>query len=395
MRQAIDGDRVANFDDCARQPSHAREGEPCGDIPHTAWLSTGGAPWDVLVVSLGGLVVAALVTLVALGATPTATADPRDAGAARPPSRSYVETGLVLGAGDIAHPLPRRLGAKLARVDFQIGRSVASMRPVFASLARRGTRVLPVAGFAGRLPTVAQARSLRRWSDEFGAGGAFWRNRSDGRLAIRDIEFGNETSYKHQYGDGADSPSYQARARAYGRLANIALDALSGTPTGLMVQADDGGLGPTWVDNMLSAAPALGKRVSAWTVHPYGDMWMERLRRLVESTRAAGAPDDVPIAVTEWGLASANGRCLTDNYGWNRCMTYDKAAATARSAITGVSQYLGGRLRTFIVYAAQDLDFHGRTRQREDYFGVMTVDQREKGPYTRLLRGLFAGRLIG
>ena len=41
----------------------------------------------------------------------------------------------------------------------------------------------------------------------------------------------------------------------------------------------------------------------------------------VNATRNAGARD-VPLWITEWGLSTDNGRCLSDNYGWDKCMTY-------------------------------------------------------------------------
>ena len=60
---------------------------------------------------------------------------------------------------------------------------------------------------------------------------------------------------------------------------------------------------------MFAAVPDLGNRVAGWTIHPYGPNWATRIDSTVNSTETAGSPR-MPIWVTEWGLASDNGRCL-------------------------------------------------------------------------------------
>jgi hypothetical protein len=256
--------------------------------------------------------------------------------------------------------------------------------------------MLPLAGFRGRLPSRDEAASLRGWAQEFGSGGTFWTSRAGTALPIRDIEFGNETSYSYQWADNSRA-AVGDRAAVYAERAEIALDALEGTGVGLMVQGDDGMEGPTWVERMLSAAPALGSRASAWTVHPYGDRWAERLDALQRHTAAAGASGDVPVAITEWGLATANGKCLEHNYGWDRCMDFAEAGRLARRVITQMTQRLGGRLRYFIFYTAHDLDVVG-SRDPEKYFGLLSarftdaapfVQFPDKGAYTEFAREMF------
>ena len=305
-----------------------------------------------------------------------------------------LETGILSTTWTSSHAVIGRLGAKHTRVEFAVNTAPSAMRATIASLAAQGVRVLPLAGFPGRLPTEDEARNMRAWAAEFGPGGTFWANRSDGHLAIRDIEFGNETAYTYQYGDTQGSATYNQRARDYGRLAMVAIDALAGTGVGLMAQADPNGI---WNAQMLGAVPDLGRRVSAWTVHPYGSYWKSSLEKLVASLAASGSPADTPIAITEWGLATDNGRCLDDNYKWNPCMTYDEAARVTRETLTGMRALLGSRLRTFIVYSWQDLNWswNGVTTDREKFFGVTNVDQQDKGAYTGAIRDLLAGRLIG
>ena len=90
-------------------------------------------------------------------------------------------------------------------------------RPTIAALAARGERVQLLASFVGTLPgDDGAAKELAAWAHAFGPGGSFWRGRSDGRLAVRYIEFGNETSGGSQYdGCGPGCPDWAARATQY------------------------------------------------------------------------------------------------------------------------------------------------------------------------------------
>ena len=107
------------------------------------------------------------------------------------------------------------LGAKIVRIEMPIGAPASALESIVANYAAKGIRVAPLASFYGRVPTPAEAQNLAGWAKAFGPGGTFWAKRSDGSLAIRSIEFGNETSYGYQYGDSAGSPSYQERAKNY------------------------------------------------------------------------------------------------------------------------------------------------------------------------------------
>jgi hypothetical protein len=285
------------------------------------------------------------------------------------------------------------LGAKLVRVEFDIDTPVSAMRTTIDQLARAGARPLLLAGFEGRIPTVAEAQNLAGWAAAFGPGGTFWAGRRDGQLAVQQIEFGNETSYGYQYGDGYADASYRARARAYAtRFAQArAAIAMTGRKVGLLAQADDGGSGSNaWVDSMFAAVPNLGQLVDGWTVHPYGprSRWEPKLRRLIASTAAHGAPASIPIDVTEYGISSANGAPLTDNYGWPTNLTYAQAAAALDATIAEMraDRTIGPRLRDFMIYAAHDLRPAGTTREREQNFGVLQNNLAAKGAYSTEVR---------
>jgi hypothetical protein len=285
------------------------------------------------------------------------------------------------------------LGADLVRVEFDVGAPVESMRASIAAIADQGARPLLLAGFEGRIPTVAEAANLARWAAEFGPGGGFWASRSDGHLAVQQIEFGNETSYGYQYGDSWSAASYASRAEEYARRfaqARFAI-AQTGRDVGLLAQADDGGSGSTtWVDHMFRAVPSLGQMVDGWTVHPYGprSRWEPKLDRLISSTAAHGAAASIPIDVTEYGISSANGAPLSDNYGWPTNLTYAQAAAALDATIAEMRAHprIGPRLRDFMIYAAHDLRPHGTTTEREQNFGVLQDNLAGKGAYSTEVR---------
>jgi hypothetical protein len=311
-------------------------------------------------------------------------------------AQTSFQTGVVSGSDLVNEPrYVKGLAAKLVRVEFDIGRPAADLRSTVAAHAANGTRVLPQAGFKGRIPTVAEARNLRNWAREFGPGGTFWAGRADGALAVQQIEFGNETSYGYQYGDAWNKPSYVARARAYALRFRDAQKAIraANPAVGLLAQAEDGGSGSAnWVNGMFDAVPDLASRVAGWTVHPYGPRarWEPKVDRLVAQTAARGAPATIPIWITEWGLASDDGRCLSDNYGWDRCMTYASAASALHQSVGEMRARYGSRLRAFLVYQGHDLRAPGASADREHYFGALRSDLGDKGAYAAEVRSLLA-----
>jgi hypothetical protein len=310
------------------------------------------------------------------------------------PAKSFAtkrfEPGIVSSADHRLSALAAgSLGADVVRVEFDIGTPVSAMRSSIDAIADRGVRPVLLAGFHGRMPSEAEARNLAGWAAEFGPGGAFWTGRADGDLAVQQIEFGNETSYGHQYGDSWAHASYVNRARLYAtRFAQArAAIAATGRDVGLLAQADDGGSGSSaWVDGMFDAVPNLGALVDGWTVHPYGprERWKPKLDRLIAQTAANGAPATIPIDVTEYGLSSSNGLVLSDNYGWPVNQTYAQAAAALEGTIAGMlaDPAIGKRLRLFLIYAAHDLRPPGTSSAREASFGVLQNDLEAKGAYS-------------
>ena len=287
-------------------------------------------------------------------------------------------------------PGAKSLGAQEVRLAFPPDTTVAELTKHFNAYANAGIRILLLASFPGSMPTPAEARNLANWATAFGPGGTFWANRNDGRLAMRAIEFGNETSGTWQYGGTQFDASYTARAQAYAqrfRDARQAIDA-TGVKVGLLAQADD--WTGRWVDGMYSAVPNLDQYVDAWVVHPYGTDWSSKVSDVVRQTRAHGAPDSIPIDVTEWGLATDNGHCLTDNYGQDPCMSWSSAANVLRTTAAQMRAQLQGRLRRFMLYQDRDNGYSGATNDREAFFGALQRNLAEKGAFSAAVRTLLA-----
>jgi hypothetical protein len=283
----------------------------------------------------------------------------------------------------------------VVRVEFSIDDPLSRLAMYIGGYARAGVRVLPLAGFIGRVPSLAESEQLAAWAADFGPGGSFWRHHPGGRFAVRDIEFGNETSYGYQFGGCASGcPQYAERARAYALAFRAAQQAISGSRgnprVGLLAQADYGGDGDEWVNGMFDAVPNLGRLVAGWTVHTYGprSRWQRSLDALISQTGARGASSRIPIYITELGLASDNGPCLNEDFGWNPCMTYAEAGQALGSTIASIHARYGARIHSIFIYQLADHVPPGQDTEREDYFGVLQSDGAPKGTYTQTVREL-------
>jgi len=276
-------------------------------------------------------------------------------------------------------------------MEFEVGASPSTLAPIVEEYAKVGIRIMPLAGFEGTLPTSAQAKNLASWAAEFGPGGTFWQGKSfPAGTAMTNVEFGNETSYTYQFSDNSKE-AVANRAQTYALRFKEAEEGIhaANPDVGLLAQGDSGeNNGSTWVDNMFKAVPNLAQLVAGWTVHPYGTESLRRIDEVVTQTQADGAPSTIPIYVTEWGLSTANGRCLSDNYGWNPCMTYEEAGADLASTVAAMRERFGSRLRALYLYQAQDLASSGTSTDREEHFGVLQYNGARKGAYTTEVESL-------
>jgi hypothetical protein len=283
------------------------------------------------------------------------------------------------------------LGAKVVRVAWSIGTTPAAMEPVIAGYAAKGIRVQPLAEFYETLPTPAEAQNLASWARAYGPGGTFWAGRSDGQLAIKAIEFGNETASEGQYNDRPGEASFYARAQTYALRFREAAEATSATGAGVGLLAQDEDQSGEWMNGMYSAVPNLSKYVAGWTIHPYGGAQYnrERLDALIAQTAEHGA-STIPVDITEWGVATDNGHCLNFNEGFNLCMSYEEAAQTLKSTVTWISKLLGSRLGDFFIYQVRDQRATGTATNCQDYYGALQHELQPKGAYTTQIQALLS-----
>ena len=285
------------------------------------------------------------------------------------------------------------VGARTARLEFSIDAPLSRIAPIVASYADSGIRPLLLASFDGRLPSPAEAQSLGNWAAALGPGGTYWNSRNNpGNDAVTDIEFGNETSDSYQFSNNSPS-AYAARARTYALRARAAANAIrnANPRVGLLAIADNSQQGDTWVTQMFRAVPNLSSLVAGWTVHPYGPTWAAHIHNTIDSTAAAGGAARVPIWVTEFGLATDNGRCLSDNYGFSPCMTYAAAGQALQSVLSGMRTTFGGRIGGVYLFQASDQQPTGTSSNRESYFGALQADGSPKGAYTAAVEAGLAG----
>jgi hypothetical protein len=282
------------------------------------------------------------------------------------------------------------LGARLVRVEFAINQPASALEQVIATYAAKGIRVQPLAGFYARIPSPAEAKNLAGWAKAYGPGGTYWSSYGGTPVPIESIEFGNETSYTYQFGDTQQSASYRERGERYGERLKEAAEAISaaGSSVGLLAQADD--WTGNWVKAMFHAVPGFSKYVAGWTIHPYGPTWKKRIEDLIRQTSENGAPATIPVDITEWGLSTDNGRCLSENYGWNRCMSYTEAGEVLKRTVSEMRQAFSSRLQDFILYQVHDLSSSGVTTDREQYFGALQFGNQAKGAFTAAVESTLA-----
>lgn len=267
------------------------------------------------------------------------------------------------------------LGAKVVRVEFEIGTPVSKMRQTLKMYDERGIRVLLLAGFQFRVATPREVRNLASWAKAFGPGGEL-------RKPVQHIEFGNETGFAHH--------RTQRRGFEYGKRCRQASLTLrkANRLVKILCQADDGNTGDGWIREMYRAVPNLHRYVDGWVIHPYGTKWRKRLDDNMRELRRQGSPSSKKIDVTEWGIATADGQELRHNYGLSRTLTYNEASRVLQTTTQQMRKKLGSRLRYVVLYRARDGAPVGVTSDPEEYFGMVTDTGAPKGALGRTASSL-------
>ena len=321
---------------------------------------------------------------------PAATTQPSPAPSA-PSTSSNFAMGINSGSA-IAWQLGfiTKLSAKHVRMEFDIDTPVSDIAPIVLQYAQAGIQPLLLAGFQGRTPTAAEAQNLATWAAAFGPGGTAWAGKNvDPSTAVTRIEFGNETNNPYQYtgwtlaDDWYKNVNYLNLAKEYARQAkNAAVAVKAANPgVGILAVGDQYSGYTTWINAMFDAVPDLANYVAGWTVHPYGPQWKIPMDNMLAAMKSRGAVDK-PLYATEWGVSSDNGRCLSDNFGFDKCMTYATAASTLKDVISGMRARYGSRLAQVYLYSTSDLKATGASTDREQYFGALRSDTTAKGAYT-------------
>jgi hypothetical protein len=376
-------------------PGHAPEYSEVSTTSLTPPATAGATVYYSVRTAIPGSAWGAEVTISypAASPTPPPVTEPTPPGEESTASAAGFQPGINAGPvypGQLDLSAASELGAKIVRVEFAIETPAAQLQATIEGYAAIGVRVAPVATFRGRIPTPAEAQNLAGWAQTYGPGGNFWASRDDGALAIQTIEFGNETNDGYQYGDEAGDASYTARAELYATRLKEAAEAISaaGVHVGLLSVSED--WTGDWMKGMFSAVPHFGNYVAGWVSHPYGPSWKTSLETIIRQAAAHGAPPTIPIDITEWGLTSDSGRCLSENYGWNPCMNYQEAAEALNTSVAGMRHLLGARLGLFLLYQIRDQQPSGASNEREAYFGALQHEMQPKGAYTSAVAALLS-----
>ena len=281
------------------------------------------------------------------------------------------------------------LHPKVVRVPLQIGASVSSVQTQVAGLAAKGEQALLMAEFYGSIPSTSQAQSLAGWAHAFGPGGTFWQGRSDGNLAVRYIEFGNETNESYQFGGVNSGPSYTSRAqnyalRAEGRRRRDQQPSSGNPGVGLLASGRQRrlrllavgrrhvqrGARPEQAHRRLDDPPLRPEE----PLRPDHGPGRERTRRSTATPRCRSSS---PSTASPPTTAS----CLDSNYDWPTCLTYQQAADSLHGAIADLHSDLSAAPRR-AVHLRAARHGHGSTSSREDNFGALKSDGSPKGAFT-------------
>ncbi len=105
------------------------------------------------------------------------------------------------------------------------------------------------------------------------------------------------------------------------------------------------------------------------------------MSELVKDTAKHG-DTTLPIYITEYGISTDNGRCLSNNYDWPTCLTYAQAAADMHGAIADLHATYGSRLAALMIFVQRDQASSGSSSSRESYYGAYQMNGSSKGAYT-------------
>jgi len=314
--------------------------------------------------------------------------------AAQGPSAPGFTVGMVSGPAPAWEAgLMPSLHPRMVRFEQSIDTPASKLADNVGGMAARGTEVIPMASFYGRVPSTSEAQGLASWAKAYGPGGTYWQNHPGGQYAMRYIEFGNETNQSYQFNCGPGCSGYKARAQQYALRARDAAQAIQAANPNVKLLAigEDANCDCSdWVDGMFSAVPDLNRWIGGWTLHPYGpkQRYGPILNQLVKDTTKHG-DTTLPFFATEYGISTDNGRCVNKNYEWPLCLSYAQAGANLVAAVNDMHATYP-RLRAIFIYNQRDGAKSGSTTSYEGFFGAMQNGGAPKGAYTTAVQSLLA-----
>jgi len=318
-----------------------------------------------------------------------------DAGTTPPPSGGFKFALGSSGDENRSATIAQSLGVKLSRsYDHGPGSSVASIQSACQVYQSRGVRPFILCNWGNGTDVEAVTPGLiPDWAAAVGPNGTWYQQHPEwASLAVTHIEMGNEWFYN--YRGGINQAKCQQYARAF-RDTAVAVKAKNPN-VGLLFMTDIDNQGTTPYNNMVDwfyqAVPNIHDYMAGVTFHIYGPPGgsnvFPKMQDVLNRMASHGAPNTIKIWVTEDGVASDNGRNLTDNYGWPTNQTYAQAGAALRQKLSAVLGHatIGPRMAVWTNYQAHDQQPTGTTNEREAYFGVVQSNQAAKGDITQSVR---------
>lgn len=288
------------------------------------------------------------------------------------------------------------LGIKIMRTgDQSPATSVDTMRAYLQNYQMSGVDPLLLVNTGQMNQNMDQfPGNLPEWARRLGPGGDL----AHASRPLRLMEIGNEQFWG--YGDKPGvgyAPQYAAKFRD----TSIAVRAAN-SQVKCLAMLDGNGDYSTLVNGLYSV-PNFHQYVDGWVFHSYGEMngWhVPKIQTCLDLVAQKGAPNTIPVYITEDGWATDNGPTLgywdggtfvPDNYGNDPSMTYAEVGAAMRQKVAALRALpWGPRLRVWCQYITTDGAWPGTSDGRESYFGVLKIDGSAKGDMTQAARDLAA-----
>ncbi len=292
------------------------------------------------------------------------------------PDRGTLRLGINGGSDFAASwilPLYDDLEYPETRIELDATQDPATAAADLRALADRHVRPLVLAGYGNAWPTLAQVdRFCGTAAAMYGPGGTA--GFSDD-VAMRYIEFGNESSYSYM------GPAMYNRADRYAELLEACADsARAANPfVGVLAIADDPVGVRDWVWMIYQNVTDPDTKLAGWTTHPYGpsrrdpsSYWFYSLDSALEQLDEVSSA--LPLVATEYGIATTSGgTTLNDNFGWPTNMTWADGAAAFADTLDELKSV--PHLTELYWYVLHDgaVD-DGLNNDREDFFGLLQYD---------------------